>query len=122
MLSKKFKSLPVGKRQEFLALLNMCEADGVTDIRFVREYVQRSVDDDFRSGRLRMSGEAKRRAVRGKKVDGMAKINGVPAGVKVCPECGRGRLWPALGDDGVTPLPENVWVCGVCRWSEMRGG
>lgn len=38
--------------QNFLSMLNQCEANGVNDIRFVREKIQRRIDSSFSENRI----------------------------------------------------------------------
>jgi len=87
--------------QTFLSLLNQLEADGVTDIRFARERIQRKLDQQRLEIKSRVMIDS-----RGEKA--------LRRAAKICPSCGRTRLesWP--NNDGL-----NIKGCRVCRYSEV---
>lgn len=85
--------------QHFLAMLNQSESRGVTDIRFVREKIQRHIESQYR--------EQKIKVLRVKKVRKIESIT--------CPSCGQALMVPVLNNEGL-----NIIGCKKCRYSEVR--
>lgn len=86
--------------QTFVALLNQAEADGVTDIRFVRQLVE----DAIRRRRIKIGRVRKTKHPR--------QAKPVP-----CPSCGRGQLVGPYVLDGL-----RIMRCSVkCGYSEAVG-
>ncbi len=82
----------------FQALLNQFESEGVTDIRFVRQQLQRVIDTQHRNNRGAM-----RRDITAERKNRTS-----------CPSCGRGWLNPIHNKDGL-----NLLGCSACRYSEV---
>ncbi len=87
--------------QHFMQILNQCEAEGITDIRFVREQLHKH-----------LYSPQKIRPV-------VSKIKNT---VNKCPKCDK-QMYPAKGNgseefvfiDGC-----RVFVCPSCRYSEVE--
>lgn len=79
--------------QHCVQLLTQCEANGITDVRFIREKLHRHIYKIQSDKPIR----GKRRIA--KKV--------------ICPECG-GSMRPIANGDGL-----NILGCGKCRYSEV---
>lgn len=85
--------------QHLMQLLNQCENEGVTDIRFIREQLHKHL---YRPQKLRRP---------------MHKIT--PE--HLCPEC-KSPMYPAKGhtaDTFVVVDGKQILVCGKCRYSEV---
>ena len=91
--------------QNFTSFLSMFEGEGVTDIRFVREEIER-----FMNGKR---AEIKHAAIKSRRLQRSQRQP--PLKTKVCPECGNLMTESIL-------LPEESSVvlgCKHCRYSEV---
>lgn len=110
MLSMVFQNIDTKTLQQFMVLANVFEAQGVTDLRFVRDRIERNIHDRF----LEIN---------------KARAAGDPATVKaarhltssrrkqpthLCPECGKTMTLTTIGD-------EQIIVCQSCRFSRYIG-
>lgn len=95
--------------QTFLALLNQCEAEGVTDIRFVRQRISEFIANDLRKEKVQYNKRISRKQQRQLK---KPIIN--TSGPWVCPSCHVGRLTPVKNDLGL-----HIMGCAKCRYSEI---
>jgi hypothetical protein len=86
-----FNAYSTRELQNFIAMLNQCESNGVSDIRFVRERLQNHITSIFREGRIKIIP---------KKED------------EVCPECGDSG-WKFVEREGVM-----YHACPECRYSK----
>ena len=103
----KFDTYSGRERQQFLSMLNQCESQGVTDIRFVRKALQESVDGDFKNQRMSLSVEQRMEMLRRKK-DQKKIEDKVSSGIDVvCPSCKTGVL--------VERIREGVHYLGCVR-------
>lgn len=84
--------------QHFLAMLNRCEAGGVSDIRFVRQKIQAHIEGQYRD-----------QSVRSRRYQKVKKIES-----KACPSCGQALLIPVMNQEGL-----NILGCKKCRYSEI---
>ncbi len=73
-----------------MQLLNQCESEGITDIRFVREALHKHI---FKPQKIRL----------------IKRKNGTPT----CPECGS-PMYPVTTDTSI-----KIIGCGKCRYSEV---
>jgi len=93
--------------QTFLSMLNQFESDGVSDIRFVRERIQRHIDGHFAVSRPQKVQDRRERA----------KMK-LPPEIKaeLCPSCGRMSLMPAAPLEGLQRVG-----CKHCGYSAVIG-
>ncbi|MBV5328488.1 MAG: hypothetical protein JZU65_12785 [Chlorobium sp.] len=89
--------------QNFLALLNMFEAQGITDIRFVRERIQNGVSDQLLQHRKTRKTSEDRSLVKPS-----------PMPMRICPSCLQDTMIPAANVDGL-----KILACRKCRYSEV---
>ena len=94
-----FKSYNGKELQNFLAMLNQCETEGVTEIRFVREKIFEYIHTTFRTTKIASIKENPR-------------VKKIPK--NLCPSCGKGRLNVIRNEDGL-----NIVGCYKCRYSEI---
>ncbi len=85
--------------QHFLAMLNTCEAEGITDIRFVRQQLQANLDKQYKVSKIAARQHRK-----------VQKIESV-----ICPECKQSLMVPVLNNEGL-----KILGCKKCRYSEIR--
>jgi len=90
--------------QTFLQLCQIAEAEGITDLRFVRQQLQRHIDRQF--------VVAIATKVKGKRTGNM------PPEIKaeLCPSCGRKSLVPAAPLEGLQRVG-----CKPCGYSAVIG-
>lgn len=91
----------VADRQNFLALLNVSEAAGITDIRFLREQIQKSITDEALKSRLESTHI--------RKEDRIHKRT-----LPRCPKCNSVRWRTSKDLDG-----ELYTLCKDCQYSEL---
>ena len=84
--------------QHFLAMLNQCESSGVSDVRFVRQQIQRHIESQYREQK-----------VRARQAGPVKEIKS-----KTCPSCGQSLLIPVQNREGL-----NILGCKKCRYSEI---
>jgi len=89
--------------QNFLAMLNQMEAEGITDIRFIREKLFNEVHSRSQNDRLQI--------IKAKKDYKKKSKNW-----RQCPSCGKGFLSPVMTGEDL-----KVWGCPKCRYSELVG-
>jgi len=98
-----FKSYTGRELQNFLAMLNQCETDGVVDIRFVRQRINEYINKDLIEKRVKSRKEHPELRYKEKRV-----IKGD------CPSCFSGVLKPVSNDEGLV-----IMGCAKCRYSEI---
>ena len=84
--------------QHFLAMLNQCESAGISDVRFVRQQIQRHIESQYREQK-----------VRARQAGPVKEIKS-----KTCPSCGQSLLIPVQNREGL-----NILGCKKCRYSEI---
>lgn len=84
--------------QHFMAMLNQAENTGVTDIRFLRQRIQRHLESQYRE-----------MTVKTRKYNKVKRVNS-----KTCPECGQALMVPVLNNEGL-----QIIGCKKCRYSEI---
>jgi predicted RNA-binding Zn-ribbon protein involved in translation (DUF1610 family) len=88
--------------QHFMSMLNQCESNGILDIRFVRERLQKHIDIRFRENRK----------YKVKKIEQSAITNENKQVIESnCPECGDSG-WRLVKREGVS-----YYACPKCRLS-----
>lgn len=89
--------------QTFLSLLNQLESDGISDVRFARESIQRKIDEQHVQikSQIRISNKSLKQAAKS---------------APLCPSCGKTRLQPVYLDNDSSV---NVIGCRLCRYSEV---
>jgi ribosomal protein L44E len=103
-------------KQNFLSMLNQCEAAGVTDIRFVRQRLQESIEEQFRDELRQTGGIAKRKRERREFEREVKRLQELPE----CPSCGKGKV-KTSGQDGFRYeicIHPKTGKAG-CGWSRM---
>lgn len=75
-----FNAHKIRDLQNYLTMLNQCESEGVTDIRFVRERLQNHINEKFKERRVDKKG--------------------LKAERKMCKSCGNGVLVGPYKVDG----------------------
>ena len=90
-----------GKLQDFKSLLNQFEAEGISDIRFIRQRIENHLTGEFRE--MRQMAPRKNRPKRES-----VKVS------PVCPQCGSQRWRPNQDVDG-----EMYVLCKDCQYSEL---
>lgn len=91
-------NINVGTKQTILTVLNVAESKGITDIRFVRKWLQDSIDSEMLDAKSRMIKS---------KVSNRRNF-------KKCPSCGKARMEPWHNEEGL-----NIVGCKMCRYSEV---
>jgi len=89
--------------QNFLAMLNQCETEGVADIRFVRQRINEYINTELLKSRVKNRKEYPELRYKVKKI---VKGN--------CPACYSGVLRPVSNDEGL-----KIMGCPKCRYSEI---
>ena len=84
--------------QHFLAMLNQCETAAISDVRFVRQQIQRHIENQYREQKIRA-----------RQAGPIKKIKS-----KTCPSCGQSLLIPVQNREGL-----NILGCKKCRYSEI---
>jgi len=86
-----------------LTIMNQMEAEGITDIRFIREKLFNEVHSRSQNDRLQI--------IKAKKDYKKKSKNW-----RQCPSCGKGFLSPVMTGEDL-----KVWGCPKCRYSELVG-
>lgn len=86
--------------QNFIAMLTQCEAEGITDIRFIRERIQQRINEQYRERRSPQQMKAKRK----------------PKYI-TCPSCKKGVLVGPYNVEGL----KVVRCSKKCGYSEAIG-
>lgn len=117
-----FNAFKLGFLQRVLTLLNELEAQGITDIRFVRQRISEDIERRVK-GEVKMSLEARLVAQKQKRE---AKLSGMVEEKKLlpkrCPECdsvnyyrGKDRF---RSEDGTELTVTDFMWCKDCTYSE----
>lgn len=91
----KLSAFKLGTIQDCMHILNECEAEGITDIRFVRQRLAEYIHTDGLTANINMRRESKQHR----------KVK-----ISPCPECGSPLNTIAV--DGLA-----IVACKNCRWS-----
>lgn len=94
----KITAFKLGTIQDCMHILNECEAEGITDIRYVRKMLSEYILELGKEARLVTISEKKR----------------ISAMRDPCPECGKPLTRTEA--DGLVVL-----ACRYCRWSGIEG-
>ncbi len=81
--------------QQFMSMLNQCETNGVTEIRFVRQKIHEFITSGAIAQRITFRKEKK-------------------LSREKCPECGNGYLNPIQNEEKL-----NIVGCSKCRYSKI---
>ena len=87
--------------QNFIAMLNQCETEKITEIRYVRTEIEKYLHKSLYQKRVK---EVKNK-IRYKKYKKEFK----------CPSCEKGYLQKVVNTEGL-----NIFGCPLCRYSEIR--
>ena len=90
--------------QNFLSILNQCETKGIVDIRLVREQIYSHVHDNALNNRI--GNITYKRKMR-------ADLSEQEEKFKLCPSCGKARLYPVKNSE------LSIVGCSKCRYSEV---
>lgn len=104
-----FDAFSLGDIQNCLHLLNECEAEGITDIRFVRQRLASHTNIKLRE---RKTGNLNRSKTGGEPAGGMPPEQRL---LGVCPECEARQVTHTVVEGEV------VATCRKCRWSQYFG-
>ena len=109
-----------GELQKFNSFINECEANGVTDMRFVREQVQAHITKKLRHGRVAMKKQERSAALKKKKElhSGNAtkkSLKKVTFDAPTCKDCADTKMTLAAIEGEYA-----YFVCRKCRGSVQK--
>ena len=110
MLAMMLQNIDTKTLQQFMVLANVFESQGVTDLRFIRERIERNIHDRFAEiNKARAAGDpATVKAAR--HLTSSRRKQPAP----LCPECGKTMTRTVIGD-------EEIIACRSCRFSRYIG-